>query len=122
MLPAGAANDCVQAPRWSVDSAYGPVTSTRRGFPSGSVPSFFSSTDDRGGGGAHAPSGVLGRLGALVRLGNVRIVEEPERLLECEHASHGVVDSRRVEHVRGRGPRRARSDGAPPISMSRPAA
>ena len=46
--PADSANDCTQAPRWSVLSAYGPTRSTCNGpSASGSVPSFFSSTAER---------------------------------------------------------------------------
>ncbi len=57
MLPAGAANDCVQAPRWSADSAYGPVTSTRRRIPERQRAVVLQQHRRSGGGGAHRAVG-----------------------------------------------------------------
>ena len=121
MEPAGAANDCVHAPRWSVDSAYGPVTSTRRGSRSGSVPSLFRRTMARAA--AERTSRRASPVGSIRSRDSSTYGSSKSPRASFNRRTRATASSTRAESKRpGASSAAGRSEGAPPISTSRPAA
>ncbi len=85
-----------------MESAYGPVSSIRLGKRSGRVPSFFSRTAARA-----AAIRTISRASSVGSRSSesfvhVRIVEQPQRILQFEHARDGIVHARWIDRL-GRG-------------------